>query len=163
MKLILTRIFIFCLLGFLGCNSPKKSLGVCSLGYPLVKGFGTDSKLNSFTSTGMATEATMVDLKITMLYPRENQQERLAVGVGIAIKKTGQEALFVGGFSDVNGRFNIFMQPGIYDLEFTYGGCNTLVVKNVELLFKKMYKGEIALGIHGKEQKVFIRDFSKEG
>lgn len=164
MKKIFPILILLTFLAIFACRQPKdsgsqriSSQGVCMLGGgPLPDGFGMESKLKHFEYEGiMDTLAAMIDLKITYLNSWGNRDEEPGIGVTIITRKSGEETMFVGGVSDVKGEYQLFLDAGVYDFEFSYGGCNTLLVKNAELLLGGLYRGKVVLGGHGKERKIF--------
>ncbi len=160
MKKLLPIIILLASLATISCRQPKKSLGVtCGFGYPLPDGPGLESKLKRFEYVGiMDTVASWIDLDITYLNPVKGQVEAPAIGVTLIIYKSGEEELFFGTVSDAKGKAEFFMDSGIYDLAFSYTGCNTLLVKNANLLSGGMYEVSVMLGGQGKERKTFEVD-----
>ena len=50
--------------------------------------------------------------------------------LGAKIRVVGQPA---GGMSDLDGKFNISMNPGVYELRLTFTGKDTMLINDVKV------------------------------
>ena len=51
---------------------------------------------------------------------------------------------------------------GNYNIEFTYAGCNSLTLSNVELASGEIKEFKVQLGLQGKERKLFDVDLAQK-
>lgn len=160
MKKVIPIIMFLGFLTIISCRQPKI---FCGPSYPLPDGTGMDSKLNRFESVAfMDTVAAMIDLEINLLQPWKGIKEERGIGVVMAVNSKGEEKGLRGGVTDVNGRLKLFVNPGVYELEFSYTLFNTLLVKNVSFMSGGIYEIEVTLGGQGKERKTFVVDITEE-
>ena len=154
-KILFFTIFLITL-SFFACRQPK---GICSLALPSYEGPGLESKLKQFEYVGiMDTVAALIKLDITSLSLQKKHAP--VIGGNILIRKPGEKEIFYGTVSNVKGKSEFFIDSGTYDFEFSYYGCNTLLVENAELMSGGMYEVEVELGIQGKERKTFEVDLA---
>lgn len=150
MKVIPSILLLVSLLSILGCRTKI----VC--GFPgTFEGEGLESELLRYESVGrMDTVLAQVKSKVTYaIIQEEKRVEKNGIGVNVLVKDPDGGEMLIGGITDRDGAFNTFLAAGIYDIEFSYSGCNSLVLRNVKLGSGEIKATDIRLGIQGKESK----------
>jgi len=123
-------------------------------GFPVAfEGEGLKSELVRFESVGiMDTVLALVNSKIACVREVEGRmKEGNGIGVNIVVRKSGSEEMLIGGISDANGEYKIFLEAGVYDIEYYYFGYNPLTLKNVKLISGEIKDIVVKLGARGEE------------
>jgi len=133
---------------FIGC----KTKIVC--GFPgTFDGEGLRSELLRIESVSkMDTVLALINTKVTYIRELEKQlEEKNGIGVNVLVKKSGNEEVLIGGITDIDGKYKVFLEVGIYDIEYQYAGCNPMVLRNVQITSGEIKDFDVRLGIQGKE------------
>jgi hypothetical protein len=158
MKPIHSILPLLLILSILGCKPPIKI--VCGI-TDQYEGEGLESKLIQCRLTGiMDTTAARIVTKVTYLQSVENEEK--GVGVTVIIRKPGEKDHVNAGITNIDAKYLTYIQPGTYNIEFTYAGCNSLTLSNVELASGEIKEFKVQLGLQGKERKLFDVDLAQK-
>ncbi len=116
-------------------------------------GEGLKSELIRIESVGiMDTALALVNTKVTYIREMEEEiKEKNGIGVNVLVKESGNEEMLIGGITDIDGKYQTFLEAGIYDIEYHYSGCNPIILRNVQLISGEIKEADVRLGIQGKE------------
>ena len=114
-------------------------------------------------SENTASDSAYFDIKVSYLRPLEQDTiEKIGIGVTVLFYRPGDDEMIKGGVTQAYGDFSDALQSGIYDIKFSYVGCNSLLLRNVDLKAESTNKIIVRLGMHGGEEKTYETDLQEK-
>ena len=138
----------------LGCH--RKPLGVCGI-TETYEGAGAPSRLLRYKTRGFMDTICALAIIQVNYQSQADAGSNAAPGVGVTLqfRKPGSDSLVLGGVCDRAGHFQTYLNPGKYDILFSYYGCNGLFLKNMSLKSGEIKEMEVLLGRQGKESSLY--------